>query len=39
MSSELLVIILMLAVLGIVLIVWRIQAESDKNSRRINEKA
>jgi hypothetical protein len=32
MSSEFLAIILMLAVLGIVIIAWRIRAESDKNS-------
>ena len=32
MSSEFLAIILMLAVLGVVIIAWRIRAESDKNN-------
>lgn len=32
MSNEFLAIILMLAVLGVVIIAWRIRAESDKNS-------
>ncbi len=32
MSSDFLAIILMLGILGVVLIAWRIRAESDKNN-------